>query len=109
MNAQRLRQLAAVVGVVAEEPLDDRPARVYLVRAPEIASDLVAKHVEGPSVQAALNHAERRVQGIDKLIGPAGMVGVVLPAEARRVREWRLLGAGLAEDESRAARPTWPR
>ncbi len=57
-----------------------------------VALDRVGEHVEGPSVEAAVDDAKRRLQGTHELVGAARMVEIVLLA-AVRDRERRLVRA----------------
>lgn len=57
------------MNLVAEQPLEDRAAGVQLGLAVMVAVDRIGEHVDGPSVQAALDDAEGRFQGAHQLVG----------------------------------------
>jgi hypothetical protein len=90
---------------VGEEALEDRAPGVGADRALVIALDHVGEHLRRPSVQASLDQAECRVQGLDELIGPARVVEIVRPVDGAVSRERGGVGARLAYDVAQPVRP----
>src|SRR6266550_9229347 len=96
VDAEGLRQLAAVVGVVGQEPLEDRPARMDLTMVTVQPLDRLLEHRRRPAIQAAIDDRPGRVEGRHELGRAARVVEIVLPAVvvAHRLDEGRRLGAG---------------
>src|ERR1043166_7670989 len=67
VDAERLRQLAAVVGVVAEEAEQDRLSRVDLRPLADLALELLGEHVGGPSIEAAGDDLPGRLERLGQL------------------------------------------
>jgi hypothetical protein len=80
VTPEREGQLPVVIGIVRQQPLQDRRARMDLALLPVEPFDLVAEHVRRPSIQHAVDDREARVQGTDQLSGVARVREVVLPA-----------------------------
>jgi hypothetical protein len=94
---ERFVHLGRVPDVVTEDALDHGAARVDPGRVPFGPTDLLVQHLEGPSVEAALDDPEGRVEGVGETVGAPDMVEVVVArAVERRVRERRGLHARLA-------------
>src|SRR5688500_10853726 len=96
VNAQGLRQLAAVVGVVGEEAHEHRLPRVDLLRVAPLARERLAQHLRRPALEAAGDDRPRRIERVDQLIGVAWVVLDVLPAGGVGIGEGRRVGPRLA-------------
>ena len=88
---------AHVIDVVGEDPLDDRAAGVDPVGAQILAADHLAEAHEGPSVEAVLDDAERRIERVDERCGAEDVLEVVVArAVVAGIGERRRIGSGCA-------------
>ena len=95
-----------MVDVVAEDALEDRAAGVHPGLVPLGPTEDLVEHVEGPSIEAALDDAEGRVERLGERRGAEHMLEVVVPrAVVAGVRERRRLRAGLAGEVAQPEDP----
>src|SRR5205823_6461571 len=81
VDAKRLRQLARVVGVVAEEPYQDRLARMDLRFLPGLPLELLEEHVWRPPLEGAGDDQPAGLERRGQLDGRPRRIEVVLPSD----------------------------
>src|SRR3990170_2295695 len=88
VNAQRLRQLAAVVGVVAEEAEKDCLAGVDLRPLARLPLERLEQRIRRPSFETGGDDPPGGLEPLDQLPRAPRRIEIVLPTDpARRVRE----------------------
>lgn len=78
-DPERLRELAAVIGVVAEQPLQNRPATMHLAVAAVLPDEPAVEHLRCPTVQTAVDDIPGRLQCPHQLVAVPWGVEVILP------------------------------
>ncbi|MEO6349095.1 MAG: hypothetical protein ABIP53_00395 [Candidatus Limnocylindrales bacterium] len=93
--------------IVAEDPLQDGATGMDPRLVPLGPAELLVEHVEGPSVQAALDDAECGVQSLHELIGAEHVLEIVSPGQLLPAFVNRVVSAPRSPAKSQSQNTRW--